>query len=75
MKSYRLCCNAFQCVVTADDARVIVRADKIGRKFLGRPVDALTEWMRKYGTVDIEVEPVTESLFDTEAQSHRELIK
>ena len=64
MKQYRLCCNSFQCVVEADASRVIVAADKIGRKFLGRPLDALAEWMRKYGTVDIQVKEASGNLFD-----------
>lgn len=68
MKSYRLCCNSFQVVVEADASRVIVVADKIGRKFLGRTVDALAEWMSKYGTVDIQVEEVAGSLFDEAAR-------
>lgn len=60
-KAVRITCRAFAVEVETNEAGIITHASARARRFLWRPLESLTGWMRKFGGFAIEPIP---NLFD-----------
>jgi hypothetical protein len=53
MRAYAVVCDAFRLRVETDDTDVITRAARQGTKFVGQPLANLSNWMQKFGGLEV----------------------